>query len=168
MRFTTAALVLGLAIGLAAGGSLSNLGRRTFRAVPVLVVGVLLQLLDSAGALTLSYALLVLFALLNIRVPGFGLLVVGLALNAAVVMVNDGMPVRGGDPSLSGKHHAEGPDDRITLLDDRLDAPWGEVLSFGDVVLAVGLVTAMASAVRNPPEGRHAQLADDSGAPRLK
>lgn len=168
MRFTTAALVVGVVIGLLAGGSLANLGRRSFRAVPILLAGVLLQLLDSAGALSLSYVLLVLFALLNIRVPGFGLLAVGLALNAAVVIANDGMPVRNGDVGLSGKHHAEGPDDRITILDDRLDTPWGEVLSFGDVVLAVGVVTAMASVVRKPPEGRHAQLADDNGSPRLR
>jgi hypothetical protein len=171
MRFTTVALVVGVAIGLLTGGSLNNLARRPFRWWPVLAAGVVLQLPDWPGALALSYALLVAFALANVRIPGFGLLAVGLALNALVVIANHGMPVH--DPAGAvradrGKHHIETPADRLTPLDDRLDTPLGEVLSFGDVVLAVGLVTAMASLVRRPPEGRHAQTADESGVPRLR
>lgn len=169
MRFTTVALVVGLAAGLAGGGRLSNIGRRSFRAWPLLAVGVVLQLLPSAGALTLSYLCLVAFALVNLRVPGMGLLGMGLALNALVVGVNGGMPVHNGDPGLSGKHHAEHSGDTLTFLDDRIPVdPLGEVLSFGDMVLAVGLVVTTTSLVRRPPEGRHAQLADDSAGPRLR
>lgn len=163
------ALLVGVVGGLAAGGRLNNLGRRPFRATPLLVAGVVLQLLNSPSALALSYACLVVFALLNLRIPGFGLLAFGLALNAAVVSANTGMPVHDGSLALSGRHHAEGPGDRLTVLDDRLDVPpLGEILSFGDLVLAFGLATAMASLVRRPPEGRHAQLADDSGSSRLR
>jgi hypothetical protein len=169
VRFTAVAIVVGLAGGLVAGGSLGNIGRRAFRGSVLLAAGAVLQLLNSPGALALSYACLVAFALLNLRIPGFGLLAVGLALNAAVVIANHGMPVHHGSVALQGKHHAEGPSDRLTPLDDRLDVPpLGEVLSFGDVVLAVGLTTAMASLVRRPPEGRHAQLADDSATSRLR
>ena len=167
MRFTLVALVVGVGLGLARGGRLANVGRHSVRATAVLAVGVVLQLLDSPGALALSYLLLIAFAVANLRIPGFGVLAVGLALNAAVVMANGGMPVRHGDPALSGKHHAEGPDDRLRLLDDRIDVPGlGEVLSFGDLVLAVGLAAAVSSLIRRPPEGRHAQLADESGTPR--
>jgi hypothetical protein len=169
MRFTTVALVVGVAAGLLTGGRLANLGLRSFRAVPLLAVGAVLQAVDSPLALTVSYACLVLFAAANLHVPGFGLLAVGLLLNAVVVVANGGMPVHGGDPALTGKHHAEHGGDVLTFLDDRIDvAPLGEVLSLGDVVLAVGLATGMASLVRRPPEGRHAQLADERAGPRLK
>ncbi|HEV7888930.1 MAG TPA: DUF5317 family protein [Acidimicrobiales bacterium] len=169
MRFTTVALVVGVAIGLCMGGRLAHLGRRSFRAWPLLAAGVALQLVDSSAALAASYLCLVAFALANLRFRGFGLLAVGLGLNAAVVLANGGMPVHADGVALSGKHHIEGPGDRLTFLDDRIDVPFlGEVLSFGDLVLAVGLVVAVASLAARPPEGRHAQLADDSGAPRLR
>lgn len=169
MRFTLVALVIGLAAGRAGGGRLANAGRRAFRAWPLLAAGAVLQLLPSAGGLTLSYVCLVAFAALNLRVPGMGVIAVGLALNALVVWVNGGMPVHGGDPGLSGKHHAEHPGDTLTFLDDRIPVdPLGEVLSFGDMVLAVGLAVTTASLMRRPPEGRHAQLADESAGPRLR
>jgi len=169
MRFTTVALAAGVVAGLMAGGRLSNLGRRTFSAWPLLAVGVALQLLSSPASLTWSYVFLLLFATANLRTPGMGLLATGLALNALVVGVNGGMPVHGGDPWLSGKHHMETSADRLTFLDDRIPVDvLGEVLSFGDLVLAVGLVVTMAALVRKPPEGRHAQLADESAGPRLR
>ena len=169
MRFTTVALLVGLAAGLVGGGRLSNIGRRSFRAWPLLAAGVVLQLLPSAASLTWSYLFLLAFALLNLRTPGLGLLAAGLALNALVVAVNGGMPVHNGDPGLSGKHHAEHTGDRLTWLDDRIPVdPLGEVLSFGDLVLAVGLVVTSSSLVRKPPEWRHAQLADDRAGPRLR
>jgi len=169
MRFTLVALFVGVALGLLGGGRLSNLGKRSFRLWPLLPLGAVLQAFNSPAALTLSYAVLIAFAAANLRIPGFGLLLVGLALNGAVVVANGAMPVRADIAAASGKHRAERPGDRLTALDDRLDVPpLGEVLSFGDLVLAVGLATAAAALVRRPPEGRHAQLADDSGMPRLK
>jgi hypothetical protein len=169
MRFTLVALVLGVAAGLLGGGRLANLGKRSFRLWPLLAVGGVLQVFNSPVTLTLSYLVLIAFAAANLRVPGFGLLVIGLALNAAVVVANGAMPVRADIAAVSGKHRAEEPGDRLRLLDDRLDLPpLGEVLSFGDLVLAVGLAAAAAALVRRPPEGRHAQLADESGAPRLR
>lgn len=169
MRFTTVALVVGLVAGVAAGGRLSNIGRRSFRAWPLVAAGIVLQMAPTATTLVLSYLCLLAFALVNLRTPGVGLIACGLALNALVVWVNDGMPVHNGDPALSGKRHAETSDDRLTFLDDRVPVdPLGEVLSFGDLVLAVGLTATTASMVRRPPEGRHAQLADDSAGPRLR
>ncbi|MDQ1437245.1 MAG: hypothetical protein QOK43_874 [Acidimicrobiaceae bacterium] len=169
MRFTTVALVAGVVAGLLAGGRLANLGRRGFRGWPFLAAGLVLPLLPNAGALGASYLCLLAFALLNLRVPGMGLLAVGLGLNALVVGVNAGMPVHQGDAALSGKHHAETGSDSLTFLDDRVPVdPLDEVLSFGDLVLAVGLVVTASSLVRRPPEGRHAQLAEESAGPRLR
>jgi hypothetical protein len=171
MRFTLVALALGVALGLVQGGRLANVGRRSFRWLPVLVAGALLQVVDRPGALALSYLLLFAFALANLRVPALGVLAVGLGLNAAVVIANGAMPVHqaGASQPTAGKHRSERPGDRLTVLDDRIDLPpLGEVLSLGDVVLAVGLCGTAASLVRKPPEGRHAQLADDSAGPRLR
>lgn len=160
MRFTTVALVVGVVAGLAGGGRLGNLGLRAFRAGPFLAAGLLLRVAPGHGtALALSYLCLLVFALANLRITGMGLITVGLALNALVVTANGRMPVRG----------TERPEDRLTFLDDRIPVdPLGEILSFGDLVLAVGLVTATQSVVRKPPEGRHAQLAEESGRPRLR
>jgi hypothetical protein len=175
MRFTLVALALGVALGLVQGGRLANVGRRSFRWLPVLVAGALLQAVDRPVALALSYLLLLAFALGNLRVPALGVLAVGLGLNAAVVIANGAMPVHQAGASqdasqpTAGKHRAERPGDSLTPLDDRIDLPpLGEVLSLGDVVLAVGLCGTAASLVRRPPEGRHAQLADDSAGPRLR
>jgi hypothetical protein len=168
MRFTLVALCTGLALGLLGGGRLGNVGRRSFRLWPLLPAGALLQAVDSPRALALSYLVLLVFAAANLRVPGFGLLFVGLALNAAVVVANGAMPVHADVAGLSGKHRLERPGDRLAFLDDRLDVrPLGEVLSFGDVVLAVGLTVVAAALVRRPPEGRHAQT-DVSSAARLR
>jgi hypothetical protein len=179
MRFTTVALITGVAIGLLVGGKLANLGRRRFRAWPLLVAGAVLQVVPASGTLLLSYLCLLAFALANSRVVGMGVLTVGLALNALVVSINGGMPVRraaldaaqlarpGEAVVYSGKRHLERPGDHLTFLGDIVPVPaLREVLSFGDLVMAVGLATALAWLVRRPPEGRHA--ADDAAqlAPR--
>jgi hypothetical protein len=167
MRFTTVALVVGVVAGLVAGGRLTNLGLRTFRALPLLAVGIVLQVLPGGRALAVSYLCLLGFAMCNLRLTGMGVLAVGLGLNALVITLNGGMPVHDGDSALSGKHHTETSDTKLAFLDDRIPVdPLGEVLSFGDLVMAVGLVTTVRSLVRRPPEGRHAQLADDSAGPR--
>ncbi|HZQ29244.1 MAG TPA: DUF5317 family protein [Acidimicrobiales bacterium] len=169
MRFTTVALFTGVAIGLLTGGKLGNLGRRRFRAWPLLAAGAALQFVPAGAALLLSYLCLLAFALANITVVGMGVLTVGLGLNALVVSINGGMPVRraaldaarlarpGEAVVYSGKRHLEQPGDRLPFLGDIVPVPaLREVLSFGDLVMAVGLAAALAWLARNPPDGRHA------------
>ncbi|MGH9062829.1 MAG: DUF5317 family protein [Acidimicrobiales bacterium] len=179
MAFTLIALAVGLAIGLASGGRLANAGRRSVQALALLGLGIVAEVLAAvlggvAGtALTVcAYALLLAFALANLVLVGMGLVVVGLALNALVIVVDGGMPVEGPaavaagiatpaqvsrlahlGPDLrpvgDGRHHLAGPGDRLRPLDDRLPlGPLGEVLSFGDLVLAVGLVDVAAHLTR--------------------
>jgi hypothetical protein len=68
---------------------------------------------------------------------GVPLMILGMAANALVSVVNHGMPV-----ALStvpaGFYHALGPADSLPLLADVLPAPGGLMLSFGDVVMMVG------------------------------
>lgn len=141
------AIVLGLLVGLASGGSLRRLGERGFRWWPLAVVGFVLQALPvpavlgslqhaaAYGLLVASYALLLAFVAVNIRAAGFAILAVGFALNAIVIVANGGMPVsaqalRGAagstyaqqvrvlDATGGAKHHLAGPDTRLLPLAD--------------------------------------------------
>src|SRR4051812_38015841 len=157
MVFTAIAVVVGLLIGIIGGGSLRRLGQRHFQLWPLLPVGIGLQLplLDRLGfsGLLASYVCLLVFALANVRLVGMALVAIGIGLNIVPIARNHGMPVRP-DAVVAAristpervrflrtdhKHHMERADDRIMLLADILPVrPLREVLSFGDVVLAVG------------------------------
>ena len=166
MGFTMMIAVgLGLLVGLVAGGRPRNMGHRPLRALMVLLAAVVLQTLpqfvDVSGSTGLacvlgSYGLLLVFALVNVRFVGMPVVLLGLLLNIAVIGVNGGMPVRA-DAILTvdraqklsaidfgAKRHLEDPTDRITILGDVLPVtPLGEVLSFGDVILAAGIANVV-------------------------
>ena len=91
-----------------------------------------------------SYALLLGFGLTNLRIDGMGVVTVGIALNAAVIALNLGMPYRspaGHAVASTVKHRPERADDVATILSDRIVIPPLRVsISFGDLIIAVGLV----------------------------
>lgn len=151
--------VLALLAGLVAGGSL-----RTFEHVRVhwwgaALAGLLLQAAPIArehelaiAALAGSYSLLMAFALINRRLPGAWLVMVGLGMNLVVVVPNGGMPVsasavhEAGGPTSAGiatdlKHHEMSGGDALSFLGDVIPvpSPIGIVLSPGDVLLYVGV-----------------------------
>lgn len=140
----------------------------------MLLAGVALQLLagpvgvggrPGTTAVAASYVCLLGFTLANWSVAAMPIVVVGLVLNATVILVNGGMPVRAEAVSsvgldtdeldaadLGAKRHLEGPDDRLTFLGDVLPLPpLGEVVSVGDVVLAVGVAGLLFRALRPRP-----------------
>ncbi|HEV2768369.1 MAG TPA: DUF5317 family protein [Acidimicrobiales bacterium] len=163
---TIVALLLGLACGLVA-----LVVRRRLRDIPLapvrwpalLVVAVLVYRapawLDASGALALgpvlaAYAGLVVFAAANLRLRGMMVVLVGLACNAAVLVVNGAMPVDEEAVVAAGVARAEelpridlepprewrAPEHRLVLLSDIIPVPaLREVVSFGDLILAVGL-----------------------------
>jgi hypothetical protein len=169
MVFTALAAAVGLLIGLLSGGSLRQLGERHFHWWPLLPIGVVLQLPFADrlgfGGLLLSYACLLVFALANIRLAGMGLVAVGIALNTVPIAVNRGMPV---DPDavvaakisaahrldtlrLDRKHHLQRTSDKVMVLADIIPVrPLSEVISFGDVVLAVGVADVFFHLLRPP------------------
>lgn len=183
MGFTAVAVVGGLVLGLLCGGRLSNLATATLRWPVALIAGIVLQwapeLLGSSedGAFLLvgaSYVSLGAFALANLRLVGMSVVVIGLALNALVIGVNGGMPVRSeailaaglarNDPEVQSldfgsKRHLETADDELTILGDVLPVePLGEVLSFGDLVLSAGIANLLFRLVR-PLRRRHRTVA---------
>jgi hypothetical protein len=164
--FIVVAVFTGLAIGLLRGGRIENLADATFRAWPLLVLGVVVQGLaayTAAGAVALilaSYVILVLFAAANLGHAGMGVVLVGILLNVAVIGANGGMPVREDAIVAAGivrrdqvrsldfgsKRHLEGRDDRLTILGDVVPVPLaGEVLSFGDLAMSVGVAAVLAN-----------------------
>ncbi|HSK07056.1 MAG TPA: DUF5317 domain-containing protein [Acidimicrobiia bacterium] len=185
------ALVLFIALSMAVlrGGRLTNLGDIELSAWWLLLIALGLQFgtawlpgTDWAdglglGMVLLSYGLLMVMVLLNRSRPGMWLSGLGVLMNFTVIALNGGMPVLAEaaevasgftvtEPDLSGsfKHIILDADSRLTLLADviplRLGA-LGEVISLGDVFLAVGLGRFLEHELRRPRRyfrrGAHAQ-----------
>lgn len=162
MGFTVIALAAGIVLGFVTGGRPRNVALRPLRGIAVLGGAVVLQavpqvLTDVGGNVGLacvlgSYALLLGFAIANIRLVGMPVVLVGLLLNVVVIGVNGGMPVRAEairavdrDVRLEtldfgAKRHLEDGSDRLTILGDVLPVPpISQVVSFGDLILAFGV-----------------------------
>jgi hypothetical protein len=180
-------LIAALAAGYLTGGRLSGVPRMGVRLAALAAIGFGLQLLPLTGLditvslilLWVSFGALVLFALVNLRLPGFLLLLLGVLLNLSVISVNDGMPISGealvaaGDQAQIAllkagwggvKYHLADPDDQLMPLADVivLPLPVGEVVSIGDLVIDAGLgwflFAAMGSrAGRRPAAGVRAR-----------
>lgn len=128
------------------------------------------------GALIASYVLVLGFCAGNLLKRGMGVVLVGVACNALVIALNQGMPVdvptdwqRDGFEA-TVKHRAQEPGDRLTVLGDIivLREPSETVLSFGDLIMAFGLIDVTYWASRRPRRrnGASRSAASASGAPR--
>jgi hypothetical protein len=158
--YLVVALAAGLVIGLVLGGRPRHLAQKHFRWWLLLPLGVVLQLVVEADGvpaphalLIVSYVYLLVFCAANVRHAGMGVILVGIALNAVVIVANNGMPVRekavyeaaivdpGDAVSIDEvKHHLETPDDDVMFLADIIPVkPLRQVLSFGDLILSVGV-----------------------------
>lgn len=162
MWLTLGAVAAGGLAGLLTGGRIGNLRHIRLHWLGVLLAGAVCEFVGSrwgSGSVGLpvlvaGYVLLVGFAVRNVAHPGLVLIAVGLLANALVIGLDHGMPVRDLPPGTTDgvRHHGVRPGDRLTGLADvvRL-SPLGETVSGGDVVLAVGVATAVASALRSRP-----------------
>lgn len=165
MWFIPAILLVAVAIGYVSGGRLRNFEGLAIHWWPLAFLGLVLQIvplptlweisprLVGAGALLLSYVLLLAFITVNRWIPGAQLMAIGLLLNLLVVGLNGGMPVTasaieaaGGSVAIlegggSVKHHLATEDDLLTFLGDAIPIPPPAklVLSVGDVLLYTGM-----------------------------
>jgi hypothetical protein len=107
--------------------------------------------------LLLSYTCLFAFAVSNLSVTGMWMIALGLTLNAFVVGLNHGIPVgrkalthAGRDPGVySAEHHVQRSSDKLLILGDVVPiSPIGEIVSFGDLILAVGLIDVLVHLMR--------------------
>jgi hypothetical protein len=163
------ALGIALLVPLVTNGSYRRLLDKPWRSGGFLVAGLGIQLaLDllpfpkarwhDVGylLLVLSYVFLLCFCGRNVVMRGMSVVLVGVALNALAITVNQGMPVkvppdwqRDHRIEDSIKHHPRDDGDHLLVITDVivLRDPFNTVLSFGDLILAVGLcdVTYQAS-----------------------
>jgi hypothetical protein len=167
MSFLVVTLALALGVALLTGGSLARVLETRLRAMWALFLALALQVaLDlfwsghgngmSRLLLALSYALLVGFCLANMANKGMSVVAFGIALNGLVITVNGGMPIRT-DPGFreTAKHHAERPSDSLTFLGDIIVLrPLNQALSFGDLIMVVGLVDVLVHRSRPAPTRR--------------
>lgn len=188
MRFTLLAVAAGASAGLLARGRARRTKAPPLRMWVLLVGGLALQVASASldddrvvPVLVAGYVLLLAFAAVNLRTVGMWMVGTGIALNTAAIAVNDGMPVRPralvaaglAEPGrvdelrLGAKHHLERPSEPAPVLGDIIPLrPLGEVVSFGDVIMAVGTANVVArllapprrpgahAARRRPPAGR--------------
>ncbi len=165
-------LVAALLVPLVTGGSYLRLigrDRRQWQWASLLFTGAALQLvvesLDAPeqgthqlgfGLFVASYVLLLGFTLRNAAHTGMIVVSIGIACNFVAVVVNEGMPVRvpdewvaTGGVTTTVTHHPESADDQLVLLGDIILLPnHDELISFGDLILAVGLLDATFHASR--------------------
>ncbi|MEX1100884.1 MAG: DUF5317 domain-containing protein [Actinomycetota bacterium] len=166
--------------GYAFGGRLSGLSTTRFRWWGLAVAGLLLQVGPVPGPILVplliaSFAMLVVFALVNVRLSGFALVFVGITMNAVVITANFGMPVTRYALEESGqrdtiailnsmdqtKHHIATDNDVLLVLSDWIPVPppVKQAISIGDLVMWVGAGIFVVSAMRHPVVAPHAELA---------
>jgi hypothetical protein len=111
------------------------------------------------GLLVASYVLILAFVARNLVVRGMGIVFIGIACNALVITLNQGMPFKvpadwQGKSWVEAtvKHHPQQSDDKLKFLSDIivLKKPFDSVLSFGDLILVVGLCDVAYNASRKP------------------
>lgn len=157
MLLILGAVVAGILIGLALGGSLDSLAGIRFRWWPLALIGLAMQLIPvpalrgqadhwlSVALLSGSYGVLLLFVALNLRFRGFALVGLGFALNFLVISLNGGMPVN--DHAL---RLAYGSDYSNTVADLRANGGEKHHLSRpGDVLLPLSDVIPVGGVVHN-------------------
>jgi MFS family permease len=173
------AIGVGLVIGGVTGGRLTEIAGKRFRLWGLLLVGMIVQVVleyEHAPApfllLLVSYTCLTAFSVANLRLRGMGVVLIGVALNALVIAANSGMPVREDAVRAAGmidrdkpvrvrdaKHTLEAPDTKFAFLGDVVPvAPMRQVVSFGDLILAVGIADLVVRLMR--PERRSRRLLD--------
>lgn len=170
-------LFIAVAVALLRGGRITNLADIELRFWWLLVIGFLMQLSTSflperSNSLTIgvwliliSYIPLITVVIANRSRPGMWLTGVGILMNATVISVNFGMPVMTEAARIAGgftedvaifnnyKHVLLTPESRLVFLADVIPVRLfglGQVISLGDVFLAVGLARFLESELRRP------------------
>jgi hypothetical protein len=176
MKLLLAVVVLSVCLGYLFGGRLDRLEALRPRWWGLVILGLGIQfiplpngatgtdLVIRTAVLALSYSLLLTFALVNVRMPGMFLVVIGLACNMTVIVANGGMPastqalIDSGQEDVvayvreqgADKHHLLTDDDRLTFLADVIAVPQpiGQAVSVGDILVYAGLTWLIVATMR--------------------
>jgi hypothetical protein len=174
MRLILLTVATALLVGALAGGSLREFPTVKTRWWWLALAGVAMQFVTGGGALETvlllgSFVTLLVFVSANVRAAGFAVVLLGLALNAAVITANQGMPVTRGALEGSGqiatlpeltadedgqKHFLADDDTRLLPLGDVIPvgSPIRQAISVGDILVHLGIGWFIVMAMR-PREG---------------
>jgi Family of unknown function (DUF5317) len=112
------------------------------------------------GVVMLAYVFILAFCVLNVRVRGMPIVAIGVAMNALVVGLNQGMPIDTDGESVETTvfHRPEEDADLLPFLGEivPLPEPFDEMVTFGELVIAVGTIDAAYHASRRPARRRPA------------
>jgi hypothetical protein len=178
MLWLALVVFVALAIAVLRGGRLVNLGEIELRAWWLLFLALALQVgtfflsedVDwewvGVAMVLVSFALLMVLVVLNRSKPGMWLAGLGVLMNFLVISVNGGMPVLAGaaevasgftlsQPDLTGsfKHILLDDNSRLTFFADVIPLRLfgvGDVISLGDIFLAMGLGVFLEHELRRP------------------
>jgi hypothetical protein len=165
-----------LLVGYLTGGRLRNVANLEIEWPWLALVGLALQFVTGPGStvplvcLYLSFAILILFTIKNIRVFGFAVILAGVLCNLLVIGANGGMPVskaalRGSDQGKFlgdlennpyPKHHLATDDDLLRFLGDVIPVPdpVAQAISIGDILTYGGVGMVVVGAMRGPSRRR--------------
>ena len=169
-----------LLVGYLTGGRLRNLANLEIQWPWLALIGLALQFVTGPGSsvplvcLYMSFALLIVFTIKNIRVFGFAVILAGVLCNLLVIGANGGMPVskaalRGSDQGRFlgdlennpyPKHHLATDDDLLRFLGDviPLPEPISQAISIGDILTYGGVGLVVVGAMRGPSRRRESAI----------
>ena len=176
MKLMAVCMMAILAVGYLKGGRLRNVANLQLRWPGLALIGLALQFVTGPGdtvplvCLYLSFVLLIVFTVANVRVVGFPLILAGVLCNLLVIGVNGGMPVSGHALEASDqgqflgdlennpypKHHLATEDDLLRSLGDviPIPSPIAQAISLGDILTYGGIGMVVVGAMRAVPGRR--------------
>lgn len=165
-----------LVVGFLLGGRLRNMADLKIDWGWLALIGLALQFVTGPGdtlplvCLYLSFVLLIIFTIKNIRVFGFPLILAGVLCNLLVIGINGGMPVskhalRASDQGQFlgdlennpyPKHHLATDADLLRYLGDVIPvpSPVEQAISVGDILTYGGVGFVIVGAMRGAPARR--------------
>ncbi|MFZ4516131.1 MAG: DUF5317 family protein [Acidimicrobiia bacterium] len=141
-------------------GSWARLARTPLRSrwllVPALAIPITLRFVTLSenqistigfGCYIAAYGFLLTFCLLNLNIRGMAIVAIGVACNTLVLGLNHGMPtvaVDGKPVTPSALHNPRAGNDLLPILGDVIVVPGTrETISFGDLIIGVGLINVV-------------------------
>lgn len=172
MKLMLLSLSLAVLAGVVLGGRMSNLSTLRLRWTGLALAGFALQWVYGPGTvipllcLYVSFVLLTVFAIKNLRVAGFPIILAGVLMNFLVIGLNQGMPVAKQaliasdqaetlDDLMNNpwpKHHLASDDDLLLFLGDviAVPAPVRQAISVGDIFTYGGVGVVIVTGMRRP------------------
>jgi Family of unknown function (DUF5317) len=184
--FILYAVAIGLLVGLLTGGRLERLGEIRFHLGWLALLAFVVQLVlfsPTAAALApdagraiyvVSTAAVLVVVVANVRLAGVPLVIVGALSNLAAIVANGGsMPADPGALAAVGQD-VDGTTNSVVLAHPALQPltdifampawlPLANIFSIGDVLIALGIAVAIASALRSGSDERRPGVRRDAG-----